>query len=182
MPDDQLRNITAWLRERNDIDARIAEIIGRPMTSGHLGEWIAARVFDVTLEHLATAEAIDGRFASGPLAGKSVNVKWYLKREGLLDMTRSDRLDYYLVLAGPVAPAIHSRGTVRPWVVKSVHLFDARQLLADLEARGVKVGVASSVRAAQWEAAEIYPRQQNPALVVTPDQAALLQELGPRPA
>jgi hypothetical protein len=28
----------------------IAEIIERPMTAGHLGEWIAAQIFDIALE------------------------------------------------------------------------------------------------------------------------------------
>ncbi len=51
----------------------------------------------------ATSAAIDGRFTSGPLQGCTVNVKWYLKREGTIDVTESDILDYYLVLAGPAA-------------------------------------------------------------------------------
>jgi hypothetical protein len=37
------------------------------MTSGHLGEWIAAQVFDIALEASAVAVGIDGRFRSGPL-------------------------------------------------------------------------------------------------------------------
>jgi hypothetical protein len=49
------------LRDRNTIDAKIATIIGRPMTAGHLGEWIAARIFGMALEPSATATAIDGR-------------------------------------------------------------------------------------------------------------------------
>ena len=73
------------------------------MTSGHLGEWVASTVFGVELERSASAAAVDGRFVGGPLRGRSVNVKWYLKREGLLDMTESVELDHYLVLAGPAA-------------------------------------------------------------------------------
>jgi hypothetical protein len=57
------------LRARNAIDAEIASIIGRPMTSGHLGEWIAARIFDIELEPSATATATDGRFSSGSWQG-----------------------------------------------------------------------------------------------------------------
>ena len=45
----------------------------------------------------------------------SVNVKWYLKREGVLDTTESAILDYYLVLAGPPSGAVSSKGTTRPW-------------------------------------------------------------------
>ena len=93
-------------------------------------------------------------------------MKWYLKREGLIDVTESDALDYYLVLAGPAAPATHSRGSVRPWCLESVYLFDARKLLGELRERGVKIGVATSVRAAQWSAAEIYPEQHNNVLIL----------------
>jgi hypothetical protein len=175
--DDQLAIIAGLLRQRNDIDARIAAIIDRPVTAGHLGEWVAARIFDITLQRSATATALDGHFARGTLTGRSVNVKWYLKREGLLDVTRSGPLDYYLVLAGPAAAAAHSRGTTRPWVIESVHLFDARQLLSDVQARGVKIGTATSILAAQWTEAEIYPRQHNPTLVVSPRQADLLRLL-----
>ena len=93
-------------------------------------------------------------------------MKWYLKREGLIDVTESDALDYYLVLAGPAAPATHSRGSVRPWCLESVYLFDARKLLGELRERGVKIGVATSVRAAQWSAAEIHPEQHNHVLIL----------------
>ena len=103
---DSLARIAALLRERNAIDVELAELIHRPMTSGYLGEWIA--VFDIELEALAVAAGIDGRFRSGPLQGRTVNIKWYLKLEGLLDTTESTELDYYLVLAGPRSPAVSS--------------------------------------------------------------------------
>lgn len=83
-----LARAAALLCERNAIDAELARLIQRPMTSGHLGEWIAAQVFDIELGASAAAAGIDGRFRSGPLQGKTVNIKWYLKREGLLDTTR----------------------------------------------------------------------------------------------
>lgn len=167
------------LRDRNAIDARIAAVIGRPMTAGHLGEWIAARIFDIRIESNAANAGFDGRFACGPLSGRTVNVKWYLKREGLLDVVDSDVVDYYLVLTGPTAPAAHSRGSVRPWCITSVYLFDTRQLLNDLRGRGVKIGVASSVRAAQWEGAQVYPEQRNQALGLKPGQIDLLRRFAP---
>lgn len=170
-----IEEIASLLRERNVVDERIAGLINRPMTSGHLGEWVASQVFGVELETSASAAAIDGRFTSGTLSGRTVNVKWYLKREGLLDMTESPALDHYLVLAGPSAAPLSSRGGLRPWCIESVHLFDARRLVEEQRARGVKIGTASSVRAASWNAAEIYPRPGNPALTVTPGQAALLR-------
>jgi hypothetical protein len=70
-----MRRIAELLRDRNLIDEEIAAITNRPMTSGHLGEWIAAQVFDIELEPSATATAIDGRFRSGPLQGQTVNIK-----------------------------------------------------------------------------------------------------------
>jgi len=171
-----LRAVAYLLRERNAIDAQIAAIIGRPMTAGHLGEWIAGQIFGIQLERSAATAAVDGRFTTGELRGRTVNVKWYLKREGVLDVTDSDALDYYLVLTGPAAPATHSRWSIRPWCIGSVYLFDGRRLLGDLRARAVKVGVASSVRAQQSADAEIYPRQRNRTLTVQPEQVALLQK------
>jgi hypothetical protein len=167
--------IADLLRKRNDIDARIAKIIGRPMTSGHLGEWIAAQVFDIALEDSATAPAIDGRFRTGPLTGRTVNVKWYLKQEGVLDMTESATLDCYLVLTGPHSAAASSRSSTRPWHIDAVYLFNAADLLAQQRARGVKIGVASSVPQGQWQAAEIFPVARNPMLTPTPAQLSLLR-------
>lgn len=50
-------------------------------------------------------------------------------------------------------------------------------VVADLRARGRKIGVASSVRAELWAAAEIYPRH-NLAFNVTAEQRELLELLG----
>ena len=112
---EQIVRIAELLRARDSIDAEIAVITGRLMTSGHLGEWIASRVFDIELEPSAAAAAMDGWFRSGAFGGRTVSVKWYLKREGLLDMSSSPVLDYYLVLAGPASAAASSRGSIRPW-------------------------------------------------------------------
>jgi hypothetical protein len=179
VPDQQVRQIAELLRERNALDELIEAVIQRPMATGHLGEWVAARIFGIELELSAVATAIDGRFVSDPLRGRTVNVKWYLKREGILDVTASDALDYYLVMTGPAAAAMSSRGGTRPWCIESVYLFDARRLLDELRARGVKIGVATSVRAAQWAAVEIFPRASNPLLAVRPDQADLLRLFTP---
>jgi hypothetical protein len=82
MPDLALPTIATLPRERNTIDAQIATIIGRPMTAGHLGEWIAARIFGITMEPSATATAIDGRFTSGVRRDRTVNVTRYLNAKG----------------------------------------------------------------------------------------------------
>ncbi len=152
------RNIALLPLERNVIDEKLAALIERPVTSGHLGKWIAAQVFDIELETSAVMVAIDGRFRVGPLHGRSVNVKWYLKRERMVDITESPTLDYYLILTGPVSAAMSSRGGRRPWCIESVYLVDAKQLLDEQRTRGVKIGIASSVRSAQRADAEIYPR------------------------
>lgn len=57
-----MRRIAHLLRERNAIDEEIAAVTHRPMTSGHLGEWIAAQIFDIQLERSAVAAGIDGTF------------------------------------------------------------------------------------------------------------------------
>ena len=79
------------------------------MTSGHLGEWIAAQIFNIELEASAAAAGIDGHFRSGALRGRTVNIKWYLKREGVLDTTELAALDYYLSLPGRVGGSILAR-------------------------------------------------------------------------
>lgn len=169
-----VRQVSELLARRNAIDASLARIIGRPVASGHLGEWIAAAIFDIELENSASARGIDGRFRTGALAGRTVNIKWYMAHQGLLDTTDAPGLDYYLVLAAPVTQAGSSRGASRPWCIDSAYLFDARQLWAEQDARGVKRGVASSVTKQQWAAALIYPRASSRLITVSTEQAALL--------
>jgi len=177
--DARLKQISDLLLKRNKIDADIARVIDRPMTSGHLGEWIAAEIFDIKLEDSANAAAVDGRFRSGSLQGSAINVKWYLKRDGLLDLTDAAEPRYYLVLTCPAAPAASSRGTVRPWCVEAVHLFDAQRLLADLRAAGVLIGTATSVRAHHWAAAEVWPAARCADLAVNEQQIRQLQRFAP---
>ncbi len=177
--DEELRRIADLLEKRNRLDSEIAARIGRPMTSGHLGEWIAAEIFDVELEASASAAACDGYFRSSPLQGRSVNVKWYLQREGILDLTSPLMPDEYLVMTGPASAATTSQGGTRPWRIDSVYLFDAIGLRDDLLARGIKVGTASSVRAALWAQAEIYPKPVNPRLLLREDQVEALKLFAP---
>jgi hypothetical protein len=160
--------VARLIRERNRVDAALSACIRRPALAGHLGDWIAAQVFGIELEQGTTARGVDGRFADG----RTVNIRWYLKRDNLLDL-REDGPELYLVLTGPRVPAESSAGTVRPMVVDAVHLFDAAAVVADLRARGRKIGIASSVRGELWEAAEIYPRR-NPAFPVTEEQREML--------
>src|SRR5215204_4669750 len=99
-----------------------------------------------------------GTSKSGQLAGKTVNVKWYLRQESVLDMTTSPTLDYYLVMTGPWLSATLNK-TTRPWVINFVYLFDAHHLLEEKQRQGVKIGIATGVRKDEWKGAEIYPCQ-----------------------
>jgi hypothetical protein len=154
-------------------------VIGRPAERGHVGEYIAAHIFNITIERSARKRARDGRFTTGALAGQTVNVKWYGKQEGVLDLHRRGAPDYYLALTGPAGPAVSSRGATRPWVIQSVYLFDSHRLLEDLRARGVKIRTGSSVRQGLWSDAEVYPESRNAILVLTKEQRDLLALFGP---
>jgi hypothetical protein len=165
-----LRELARLLRVRNPIDTEISQIIHRPMTAGHAGEWIAAHVFDIELESIASMAAYDGHFRSGPLAGKTVNVKWYLKQESVLDMTNSDALAYYLVMTGPPPQLPLAKGGPGPWVIESLYLFDTHRVLTDLRQSNIKIGLATSVRKNQWSAAEICPKRSCPFLTVSDEQ------------
>ncbi|GLY83203.1 hypothetical protein Airi02_011330 [Actinoallomurus iriomotensis] len=92
-------------------------------------------------------------------------------------MTESTKLQYYLALTGPRTAAGSSVGTTQPWCVHAVYLFDAQRLRAEQEERGVKRGVASSVTAQQWAAAEIYPHGDGSPLPLTPRQRELLARM-----
>lgn len=164
-----VRWVAGLIQERNRVDAALSACIRRPALSGHLGDWIAAQLFGIELDQ-DRAKGVDGRFADG----RTVNIRWYLKRENLLDL-REDGPDRHLVLTGPKAAA-----ETRPMVIDAVYLFDAATVVAELRARGLKIGVASSVRAQQWEAAEIYPRH-NPAFPLTEEQRDLLALFNPQP-
>ena len=108
-----LARLAALIQQRNAIDQEIAQLIGRPALIGHVGEYIASRLFGIDLMASASHKGIDGYFGDGPLAGRSVNIKWYAKLEGMLDITPAALPDTYLVLAGPPDSALSSRGATR---------------------------------------------------------------------
>jgi hypothetical protein len=173
-----LKCLADLLRRYNAIGNEIAGVIGRPAERGHVGEYIAAHIFGIALEGSARKRARDGRFMTGALADHTVNVKWYGKQEGVLDLHARKPPHYYLALTGPAGSAASSRGATRPWVIQSVYLFDAARLLEDLRARGVKIRTGSSVRRELWEAAEIYPTARNGTLVLSQEQRDLLALFG----
>ncbi len=82
----------------------------------------------------------------------------------------SAALDFYLVLTGPRSAAASSRSTTRPRHIDASYLFSAADLLTQQRARDVKIGVASSVLQAQWQATEIFPVARTPLLSLTPVQ------------
>ena len=177
-----LAHLAELIARRNRVASEIAALITRPAQIGHLGEYIASSIFGITLELSASQKGFDGRFTGGELTGRTVNIKWYAKQEGLLDLTPDALPDYYLVMTGPLSGPVSSRGTTRPWVIDAVYLFDARELVADLQARGVKMGVATSVRQELWRAAEIYPIQRSRRLVLTEEQRTMLGLFGSEPS
>lgn len=173
-----LGKLAQLIRTNNNVGQEISKVVGRPALMSHVGEYIAAEAFDIKLEQSAAHVAFDGRFKGGPLATMSVNIKWFAKRENTLDMIPGSLPDYYLVLAGPKGPSVSSRNTERPWLITSVFLFRAAELESALKRRGVKIGTATSVADALWQEAEIYPRQLNLALPLSPEQRSLLKLFG----
>ena len=172
--EDSIKRLARLIAQRNALDKGIARVIGRPALAGHFGEFIASNVFDIDLHPSGTTKGNDGRFTKGPLAGKTVEIKYYPKNEGLLDIKTDGTPDFYLVLTGPRAAAASSRGTTRPWVIEAAYLFENASLLNNLTERNLKIGVATSVRRELWDRAEIYPGSANGVLTLTEPQAAML--------
>ena len=173
-----LENLASLLRERNAIDAKLSRLLDRPPEKGHIGEFIASRILNIRLEESASHKGSDGCFADGPLRGRSVDFKYTSKLDGLLNINPQAVPDFFLVLAGPRTPPGSSRGETRPFLIESVHLFDAGQVVEDLKARGRKIGIATSVLRATWEAAEIFPRERCPLLRLTPEQSMMFRLFG----
>lgn len=170
----ELAALAELLVQRNRIDQQIARLLGRPVSAGAIGEWIAARVFDIRLEDAANTPGLDGRFASGPLAGESVNIKLYGKRD-TLDITPTRLPDYYLALTGPKGNAASTRGTHAAVVIDGVYLFDAHELVSRLLQRDVQVGIATSVRVGDWETAQVFPSANGRLLMLTDGQREMLR-------
>ena len=173
--ENELQRLSSLIKQRNVVEDEIAAIIGRPAHAGHIGESVASRIFDIKLSNSAVNKGSNGRFRGGNLAGKSVDIKKYSLSQSILDIRPDALPDYYLVLTGPKAPAASSRGTVQPWTIASVFLFDAFALMQRLTERGVKIGVATSVRQEYWREAEIYPSPNNQSLRLSAAQVEMLE-------
>ncbi len=174
-----LQGLASFIKIRNVVDEEIARTIGRPAHAGHIGEYVASAIFDIELMENAAHKAIDGHFRSGSLGGRSVNIKYGTRKDGLMNLVASldpmHHPDDYLVLAGPSVGAISSRGLSAPWVIQQVFLFESTELLSKLATKGVKLGVGTSIRSALWSEAMIYPDPVNSRFAITDEQKQALQ-------
>ncbi|MEU4714475.1 hypothetical protein AB0F73_12590 [Micromonospora purpureochromogenes] len=173
---EKLHRLAALLQARDDLDARIAALTGRSARPGDIGEFIAAQVFGIELARTAIQAGYNGIFRSGPLAGRTVNVKIYGDAFTGIDISPHP-CDFYLVFSGPPRPL----GAVRhhQWQISAAYLFDSRRLLETLTTRGVKIGITTSIRRADRDAARIFPGTNgSPPLRLTPEQTALLSLFG----
>jgi hypothetical protein len=165
-----LAQLAKLIKIRNQTEIDITNLIGRPAQIGHIGEFIASKVFNTSLQESASYKGIDGYFTSGSLINRSVNIKWYAKLERILDININALPDYYLVVVGPLSTKMNSRGEARPWLIDGVFLFEAKELVEQLLSRQAKVGIATSISKRYWSQAEIYPHQANPLLILTEEQ------------
>ncbi|MCK9525978.1 MAG: hypothetical protein M0R49_08625 [Limnochordia bacterium] len=179
VPDKNITRLADLIKQRNENELSITAIINRPANIGHIGEYIASKIFNIALEINATKSVFDGKFVGGNLDGKTVNIKWYGKREGFLDMT-SSAPDYYLVMSGPKSNVLKSVGQTRPWCIEHVHLFDGPELTSAILNKGSKPGIATSIKKEYWDLAELWPEQKNQTLILEEDQKSALAMFSPK--
>ena len=168
-----LPQLASLLKSRDTIDSKIAHITGHSTQVQSVGEYIASVIFGIAMEISAEHKERDGRFTHGPLMGHTVDVQWRTRHDGILHVKTDPPPDYYLVFVGSKeATAIQSLSI--PWVIESVHLFHAGELLLALRERGVQIGTGTSITGPLWEHAEIYPAQNNTRLRLTGEERELL--------
>lgn len=173
-----LPRLAELLRARNTVESNLANLLGSSVNLSTVGEHIAATVFGLTRVPSIHHSGFVGTFANQPLHGKTVEVQWHSRREGILHLRPETAPDYFLVLSGPKQESSTARALVNPWIITSVHLFESRELLSALRERGVQIGSHTSVITQLWERAEIFPVQRNHVLVLNEEQRALLKLFG----
>lgn len=113
-----LHALSSFIKIRNVVDDEIARVIKRPAHAGHIGEYVAAAIFDVELHPNAAHKAIDGHFVSGPLIGRSVNIKFGTRKNRMMNLVASqepkDHPDYYLALTGASMNLVSPNGLAAP--------------------------------------------------------------------
>ena len=160
----KLEYLADLLRVRNATERALHTVLQRPGSIGDIGEVIAQAIFPITLHERRNHPGSDGWFHSGPLEGKTVNVKMYSNGETRLDIKPHPPWpDYYLVLRGAKASKQHGI----PWQIADVFLYDAAVLIPRLQERGTKLTVATSLRQEDRDEAQIYPVREGPLLVLT---------------
>lgn len=168
---DDLPWLASLIKSRNTIDQKMATLIGRPAQVGNVGEYIASAILKISLEEGGKHRGFDGRFTHGPLTGQTVDIQWHPKQDGQLGIKQDALPDYYLVLTGPSSS---SPSIANPWIIESLYLFNARELLNALRERGVQIGSGTSITGPLWERAEIYPVPRNTRLVLSEEERRLL--------
>jgi hypothetical protein len=169
-----LPRLADLIRSRNTVERNIAALIGRPAHMQEVAEYIAAAIFGIALNDSSEHKDYDGRFVRGPLAGHTVAIQWHSRHSGQLNLRTDPLPDYYLAFMGPKAEAAAFRSIGTPWILDSVYLFEADELLRALYERQVQVGSNTSLIESLWERAELYPVQRNTLLSLSKEQYELL--------
>jgi len=175
---DDLAQLAELIKTRNWVEAYISTLVGGTAQMAHVGAFIASRVFRIAPLDSPSRPAVEGHFVQGPLAGRSVNVRWHPSRGGVLNINPDALPDFYLVLAGPESPPASRETAARPWLIASVHLFDALALVDELRGRGVRITTATCVPQDLWEAAEVYPTQSASIVALSDAQRKMLALFG----
>ncbi len=168
---DLIMKLSELIKERNSIDQEISSMINRPTTIGHMGEFIASKIFGIELEKSASNKSIDGKFSEGTLSGCTVNMKWFSNNDGHLNLTPNNPPDYYLVMTGPKIKPSSSLGKSAPLCIEYVFIFESSNLIQC----GVKSGTAKYVPNHLWNQAEIYPNQVSKLLIISDAQKKLIK-------
>ena len=163
----KLEYLADLLRVRNATERALQTVLERPGSIGDIGEVIAQAIFPITLHEKRNHPGSDGWFHSGPLEGKTVNVKMYSNGETRLDIKPNPPWpDYYLVLRGKRA----SKEQGIPWQIDHVFLYDAAVLIPRLQERGTKLTVTTSLWQSDRDEAQIYPAREGSPFVLTAEQ------------
>jgi hypothetical protein len=168
---DILFDLAALLRERDGIEAEIADAADGSSCCRDVGRFIAARVFDIDLTPHATDPCHTGRFTSGPLTGQTVTVTTDADVVAADDVLASAG-DYHLILRGP-GRCCDGVGHHR-FRISEVYLLHARRLRKLLSGH---VGGEPGTRLPYTDltAARLYPAEGREALLhLTRDQRSVL--------
>lgn len=176
---ENLEQLAIAIRNKNAADESVARIIGRPARIDQTGAYIASSIFGIKLEQASKGKTPQIQFTTGSLKGRSVDIKWYSKMEGLLDIDPDRLPDYYLILTGPIGDATSTREATRPWLISFVYIFDAHVLVDQMDTRRIKPETPTSVAKQLWQEAELYPEQKSDMLILNNEQRRLLSLFGP---